>query len=162
MTFERWQRWPVMPIDREHFRNINEACKGKISYGFGDKMHDWTHFPPKDKTVDCSGWVRYVLINCWAFKGPLNFPDGSANQKVWIQHYGFKESNYESGFLRDDFIRIAFLPGTKDEAGHVLLILNGWTYESRGRKGVDNRLWGSQPFMKKMTVFVLDIPRGIQ
>lgn len=130
-----------------------------IAYGFGSKPTSLTTVPEKvnftkRNSVDCSGFVRYALAQCG-----LQIPDGSVNQREWFRKSGFKPTKQFDE--TDGRVRVAFLkPGdTPSGIGHVVLVIDGVTYESHGGRGVDSRPWGSASWMRKCSGFVID-PRG--
>ena len=130
-----------------------------VHYGLGAKVNPLSLQAGSFDKVDCSGFVRWCVYHATGPVNPVVIPDGSATQHEWIKNQGFKHSTYEAGLLEDNVIRIAFLSPeqTSEKIGHVLLIINGTTYESHGGVGVSSRKWGSQGFMKIMNVYVLTL-----
>ena len=121
--------------------------------------------PPSARTIDCSGFTRWAIYHALGQPEDFDFPDGSVNQHSWVDAKGFKASDYASGTLEDGAIRIAFLsPEDAVQAGmspnerHVMLLVNGYTCESHGGHGPDQRAWGSQPWMKFTQIYCLTPP----
>jgi hypothetical protein len=111
--------------------------------------------------IDCSGLSKYVILRCTDIE---DFPDGSDNQHTWVKKVGFKKSDGASGRLMDGVLRIAFLrPGAlgRGSAGHVSLIRNGLTFESRGGAGPDARAWDTNHsrWQELSDVYVLTLLR---
>ena len=112
-----------------------------------------------EKGIDCSGYTKWLLARC----ADTKIPDGSVAQREWVESQGFKESTVDAALLQDGYLRIAFLApvyrnGKMQHAGHVLLVRNGMTYESRGGNGPDRRIWNGKGFQANMKVFVLSKP----
>ena len=134
----------------------------KIWYQWGGKVPFHSAVPGKDfHGLDCSGFSRECVY--LATGGDIDLPDGSVNQHAAIKAAGLKLSTFDAGTLHDGAVRIAFLEpvyesGSLKEAGHVLLILDGTTYESHGTMGVGNRVWGQYPWMTRMSLYVLTAP----
>ena len=134
-------------------------------YGLGSKIDDLPSFKDPDHKVDCSGFVRWLIWHAVADTGnsvdkyiASTFPDGSWNQEQWVKSRSYKKSGFDAGLLKDGAVRIAFKDG---RIRHVVLIANGMTFESHGGKGPAMRRWGSKPWMKRCTVYVLTPPEGM-
>jgi len=126
----------------------NRLMDGHISYGFGIKAN--LHVQPEDiKSIDCSGFVRYLLYN--ATYSALKMPDGSWMQHDWCQKSLFEAVNYATADRCDGWLRIAFLPPKAGHAGHVWLVQNGATIESHGGKGPDRRPWDTTILKSQVT-----------
>ena len=105
------------------------------------------------KRVDCSGFSRWALYHLSGDK--VAVPDGSVQQHQWFHANGFDTCPVADGHLTDGALRIFFLPPVGKEAGHVMLVFNGMTYESHGSAGPSSRSWGSQPFMHSCSGYVV-------
>ncbi|TXH58828.1 MAG: hypothetical protein E6Q97_01190 [Desulfurellales bacterium] len=116
-----------------------------VRYGLGAKAKPSTP-PDKIARIDCSGYVRYMVLNCSDIK---EFPDGSQNQLAWcIQNLRQLGKYSDVSYAAEDETRlfIAFIKPHVNGAGkigHVWLICEGETYESCGGKGVTNRPWNT-------------------
>lgn len=113
--------------------------------------------PDGDKAtkVDCSGFVRWAIYHMTA--GVVDLPDGSVIQHSWFDDHGYTKQDPSVGHDTDGALRIAFLrpSSTVDGIGHVLLIIDGMTYESHGGVGPSQRDWGCCPFMHEMELYQL-------
>jgi len=133
----------------------------KFSYGLGFKIVPLSQQAPDvigrnaagipDKKVDCSGFVRWCLFHA----AGVEIPDGSVTQHEWCQSQGYAQGTVADGHKTDGIVRLAFLtPDASGEGiGHVMIVLNGQTFESHGGKGPDSRAWGSQAFMSKCVLY---------
>lgn len=122
----------VIGVDREKLVEvIKSSMDGHISYKMGGKAltlnTPWSNI---DK-MDCSGYVRKMIHDIT--HGQVIIPDGSWNQRDWVQKQGFATCNYKDCSKKDDILRIAFLNTENGEAGHVWLCVSGLTIESHGR-----------------------------
>lgn len=125
-----------------------------VKYRLGAKAK--TSEEPDDiMYIDCSGFVKYVLG-----KLGINIPDGSWAQGEWCKQQGFKESSVGSCGLKDGILRLVVLPQQpgRGVGRHVAFVLNGYTYESCGGKGVCSRVWNGQGWQGKTNVWVLAHP----
>lgn len=126
-----------------------QLMANKVGYGLNSKAVPITCDPGKIKTIDCSGLVRYLIVNASATKG---FPDGSWHQNKYFVDNGFESVKYaDQASLQDDWLRIAFIAPAKGKIGHVWLIHNGQTIESRGGKGPDQRSWNTPVLSSEVT-----------
>ena len=152
--------FPTVPLDLDKLLRVAKNLEG-VKYGLGWKASPIdvnsgvfmgrSPLGLKGRKIDCSGFVRYLMNK--AIDGFL-VPDGSVNQHDWVRASGFKPSADMDAM--DGALRIAFIPPRP--IGHVVLILNGWTFESHGGLGVDRRKWGSCKWMSRATGYVLTAP----
>jgi hypothetical protein len=118
---------------------VKSAMDGKHAYEMGAKPRLGSD-PSTWKLSDCSGYVADAL--CEAFAATL--PEGSVDQHRWCMTNGFECVSYkQAASLKDHRLRIGFIPPKSKKAGHVWLILNGWTIECDGVKGPDRRVWNT-------------------
>ena len=106
--------------------------------------------------VDCSGFVQWAIYHLTA--GTLQILDGtSTDQYNEFQSSGYSECTVEDGHLTDGILRLAYLSpeNTSDDIGHILLICDGMTYESRGSVGPSTQQWGAQGYHRLMKLLVL-------
>ena len=114
-----------------------------VKYGLGDKAK--LDAPPASiRRIDCSGFARYMAFSA---TGGQIMPDGSWNQRAWCETR-LPEVPYTPAQSK---LHIAFMTAGVNgvgSVGHVWFVRDGWTYESRGGKGVDARPWNT-PGLKK-------------
>ena len=116
--------------------------------------------------VDCSGMSRWLTFHSLGQPADFNMVDGSVEQHQQFIDVGFKVSDYEDAKNKDGIVRVAFLKpiyddaGLLKEAGHVLFIWNGTTYESHGGVGPGTREWDAEqhPFINLMIVYMVALP----
>lgn len=142
--------------------SLHKLCTDTgISYWWGSKPF-FGGFPPSWKFSDCSGysrWLVYHLAN--AIGLVVEWPEGSVEQHE-LCFNTLTPCDPSNGHHQDNVIRVAFLEPiyeddnvTLKEAGHVMLLLNNFTYECYGHHGVGSREWGSEPFMHDCKLFIL-------
>ena len=104
-------------------------------------------------TIDCSGFVLWAL---WHLTGgtfsldPMTHNSGSIFG--WLSEEGYEPCKAFSGHEQDSLLRCFYLnpSDTGDGIGHILLTLNGFTFESFGGHGPGSREWGLRPWMSEM------------
>lgn len=147
---------PLDPAVVEAFCNACITSQPRVRYGLGDKVPFYGAVPGKDfDRVDCSGFVREAIRR--ATDRQVKFPDGSVQQHDWVRKNGFARGTTADGSLVDGAVRIAFLrpqDGAKG-IGHVALIRNGATMESRGGVGPDRVRWTGASWQAKAFVYLL-------
>lgn len=152
--------WPTLDIEIPLLLLLhNRALAPGNQYKLGGKVNpDADSSEVRAAYVDCSGYVRWLLHR--ATDGQFEPLDGSFIQHDRVKEIGFKKSSVANGLLKDDVLRIAFLPpGKIGKIGHVALIYNGKTLESHGGTGPDTRIWNtSSKWMANSTVYVLTPP----
>jgi hypothetical protein len=154
--------YPTLAIDGGKIAALVLSLEAAgLSYGLGSKIEPLS-LQASDlaaaeiTSVDCSGCVRWAIFHALGQPADFNFADGSVQQHEQVLAVGFKQSEYNAGFELDDHVRIGFLtPEDRGGVGHVVIIWNANTYESHGHKGPDSRVWGTEPWMEKMHIFVL-------
>lgn len=131
-------------IDLTKLLDVHARMDGRVKYGLGDKANPRTTEPEQVKTIDCSGYVRFVL-----YKASGGKVDCSPNGGSWWQNEWCKEKLTAIGYdaatagASDGKLRIAFYKPAKG-VGHVWLVLNGKTLESYGGHGVGRKTWDSR------------------
>lgn len=120
------------------------ARMDKVKYGLGDKANPKTAEPETIKSIDCSGYVRFVLYKASGGKVDCSPNGGSWHQNEWCKAK-LTAITYEAATAgaSDGKLRIAFYKPAKG-VGHVWLILNGKTLESYGGHGVGRKAWDSR------------------
>ena len=96
--------------------------------------------------LDCSGYMRLQVYA--ATGGKVLIPDGSAEQREWMEKEGFsKVTPYanEAGNPETQFLYINFIAPTDAHAGHVWAVQSRETCECHGGSGVGSRLWNTRP-----------------
>lgn len=123
-------------VNLEKFLKLHGQL-GHVKYLLGGKASPLSKPASSIKSIDCSGYVRYMLYH--AADG-IVIPDGSWNQRDYIERNGLTQVDYRAAAKeRDDTLYIAFAtPHTNGvgKVGHVWFVLNGKTYESYSSKGV--------------------------
>lgn len=111
-----------------------------MHYGLGSKISLSTPVEQcRGKRIDCSGFVRYIIYH--STDEHLAIPDGSFNQKAWIQTRAPLVSYHDVGSDMASLF-IAFIsPTPSHRIGHVWMIRGGVTYESHGGVGPNSRRW---------------------
>lgn len=136
-------------IDKGYLLELcGQLMDGHISYGMGAKAKSLDLEPSQIKSIDCSGFTRYLIYK--ASGGQIKMVDGSDEQRDWCKKHGLRSQKYsEVAGLSDGCLRIAFIPRTYKNGksvppyGHVWLVMDGQTIESRGGKGPSRRSWSS-------------------
>jgi cell wall-associated NlpC family hydrolase len=109
-----------------------------VRYQLGAKFDSIKAEHPLGHYVDCSGYIRWLIYH--GSGGALLLPDGSVNQHAYIQQQLFSTRDYSKAVLNTTgAVYICFLRPTERKAGHVWLLRNGQTMESRGGKGISTR-----------------------
>lgn len=136
---------------------FNNMKRAGVKYSFGAKAPNLDADSHTITEIDCSGFVRFVLHR--AANGGFTMPDGSVNQREWIEAHGWHELNQYSDvqYAKDDPTRlfIAFLDPKGNKPGHVWLIRGGVTMESHGGVGVDSRPWNTPALRNAQHCFVV-------
>ncbi len=154
-----------IPFDLARAQAFLAACRAAhVAYGLGAKVPFFGAVPGRDfQKVDCSGFVREAVR--LSTTPSLPFPDGSVVQHDWIQGRGFALSSIADGKLTDGLVRIAFLSprDSGHNIGHVVLIANGATLESRGGIGPVSLPWDGAGWQAKAAVYLLgrDVRHGV-
>lgn len=157
--------WPFVNLSRSSLIAALGRCMDrKVKYGWGAKAGNWNEQPGEFSSLDCSGFVGWILAQ--ATNGAVRdlIGKGSWQQAEFFDQQGFKESTISAGKLVDNAVRVAFMPpkylaGKMVRAGHIALILNGATLESCGGRGPCRRIWDGKGWQAKCTgVWVLTPP----
>ena len=165
-------QWPTIPYAEGVQPEAKlKALLGELSgwhYGLGSKiipvqaqqpgLHGTDETGHAVMAIDCSGFTRWAVYHLTG--GLVEMPDGSVNQHPWVEDMGLKPTFNDAGELEDGFLRIAFLTpeASGEDIGHVLLVLNGQTYESHGDLGPDSRHYAGLTFRNALQVYVMGLP----
>jgi hypothetical protein len=142
---------------------LTQACRAnRIPYKFGGKWEPMDAALPPKSGIDCSGYVRGAVYHAsLTMPGtagyPLLLPDGSWNQHQWLKKH-CRPCHYQDGAKQDGVIRMFYLSakyakGRLVQPGHIGLIQNGFTIESRGGIGPDRVKWLSRGFHRICRVY---------
>lgn len=135
----------VIPVNMAVLTDLVKRTAGKVAYDYGAKPNPGAK-PGSFRNSDCSGFVRWLLP--LVATEHIDVPDGSWNQWEWCKRQGFKLTAYDKAGDEKDFrLRIAFIPKVGEQAGHVILLLNGYSIECCGGKGVCRRRWNEPVFL---------------
>lgn len=136
-------------IDLALLETIQAKCAGRVRYKLGGKAPSLTADTSEIKSIDCSGWVRYLLAR--ASNQAIKMPDGSQVQLDWVRAQGWRKLDMyqDVNFARADPSRlfIAFLSPKPGFAWprHVWCLHSDGTrmrtLESHGSGGVNSRPW---------------------
>jgi hypothetical protein len=109
-----------------------------VRYRFGAKFDSIEDEHPIGRSVDCSGYIRWLVYH--GSNKALKLPDGSYVQHTFIQQQGFPIREYRAALLNETgAVYICFLRPAGRLAGHVWLLRNGRTMESHYGKGINSR-----------------------
>lgn len=129
----------VLPISRELLiKGMGMSMNGIVPYKLGAKIKLNTK-PKAGQPCDCSGYVRWLIY--LASRKQVKMPDGSWYQQAWCRTKKLTKVPYSDCAKMDSILRIAFMEQEGDESGHVWLVINGMTIESRGGVGASRRAW---------------------
>jgi cell wall-associated NlpC family hydrolase len=104
--------------------------------------------------IDCSGYFRWLV----ARTTNMYVPDGSMNQRDWMDQAGFKVSSVESGLLKDGVVRAAYMRPLPKGVGHIAMIHDGQTIESSGKRGPGRRPWTGEGWQSRCVLWCLTKP----
>lgn len=109
-----------------------------VRYQLGAKFEDIMSEHPIGNYVDCSGFIRWLVYH--GSGKALLLPDGSVRQHTRILQDGFSIRDYSTALLNSNgAVYICFMRPTDSKAGHVWLLHNGQTMESRYGHGISTR-----------------------
>lgn len=128
----------VIDIDLPLLLSLVGKVQRRVKYRLGAKAPSLDCDSTEINSIDCSGWVRYLIYR--ATHGKVTMPDGSWTQHEWCKRQGFKKCAYANAGLLDGRLRLAFINPT-NVPGHVWIIHNGQTIESYGGRGPSRRCW---------------------
>lgn len=171
-TSNRVARYIAMAEIQFDYYKMGQIMKGlkagHISYLLGAKAK-LSRSPDRIRAIDCSGFVRYVIYKTSASNKKI--ADGSFQQQKWFEKNGYKKTSYSSVASKiDGIVRIAFKKAIKEkitnsetgkeewrvkERGHVWFIINGKTFESRGRVGPSSLPWKNRESDADFGCFIL-------
>ena len=140
---------PLLPIDPLQIPGFFARFNAGYRLGAKARMSD----KPEEVTeIDCSGVVRYAIYRL----GGGKIPDGSWHQDRYFSENGYKVSGKYACFLRDNILRLLYMPAKNGKPGHIAFCLNGRTYESWGGNGPGSRLFtGLSKFQATCKVYVI-------
>lgn len=111
--------------------------------------------------LDCSGFMREL----WYYASNRQvIPDGSANQREWARGRVGREilrehpgSLYSKACKNRGALLLCFIDAVdRVHAGHVWMVLGGYTMECYGGHGVGRRLWNTPVLTREVSsVFVV-------
>ena len=128
----------------------NKLMDGHVSYVLGSKAPHFDTDAAKIKTIDCSGFVQYVLYN--ASNKTAILKSGSYYQNQWCLDHKLDKVAYSTAAESDGWLRLGYFAASKTQSsGHIWLILGGKTLESHGGKGPDRREWNTNVLTKNVT-----------
>jgi len=104
--------------------------------------------------IDCSGYFRWLV----ARTTNMYVPDGSMNQRDWMDQAGFKVSSVDSGLLKDGVVRAAYMRPLPGGVGHIAMIHDGQTIESSGKRGPGRRPWTGEGWQSRCVLWCLTKP----
>lgn len=112
--------------------------------------------------VDCSGEFRWLLFHALGQPAHFDVPDGSVNQRVWVEDQRFKPSSWQEACGLDGYVRVGFLEpqDTSEGIGHVWLVFMGKTIESHGSTGPASRMLKNTKILHTPHYWVLSPPMG--
>jgi cell wall-associated NlpC family hydrolase len=117
---------------------LQRKMMGRVKYELGAKAGVLSRQSAEIASLDCSGFVQYVIFKTCG----LTIPEGSVQQRDWLQKQGYRRVSYaQTARLRDGILRLAFFPPVAGKRGHVWFVLNGKTIECYSGKGVNSRAW---------------------
>lgn len=110
------------------------------------------------KKIDCSGLVRYLVYR--ATNNKLTIPDGSWNQREWLMKQSANPDSFIQRFDSYDIVQtkpnglyLCVLNPVGRKSGHIWFVNDGFTMESRGGVGPDERVW-NVPVLRKEVDFI--------
>jgi hypothetical protein len=154
-----------VPVDLDRLQEFKaEAYRKGVGYKMGAKDPTPGDGEVDFSRVDCSGWVRTMLIYCThGILAPM--PDGSWQEAGFLDKMGFKEKvcrvpmDCGSTGLADEYLRVAVhYPGGRggDAVGHIALFAHGHSVESYAGRGPGERPWDHKWFLEHWDrVFVI-------
>lgn len=152
-----------MTVSLSRLRLLYSKCEGRVKYRLGAKAPSLTADSNVITHIDCSGFLRWLLAR--ASDQTLRLPDGSVRQAAWCeQHLRRLEHPSDVAYARDDPGRlfIVFLRPSAirpRSAGHVWLVCEGRTIESRGGVGVSSRAWDTS-VLRDHASAAYEVPAG--
>lgn len=140
----------ITPIDIDALRVLHRRLlTNGVRYGYGVKAPSLTADSSAIRSIDCSGYVRYLIAKCT--NQQLILPDGSQSQREWAETHLRQLAKYPDVVYANPWrLFICFIkPNTNGcgDVGHVWLVTQFEkdapvkTIESHGGKGVDSRAW---------------------
>jgi hypothetical protein len=147
----------TISIDRNLLIECMKHTMRRVTYSYGAKAPSLDCDSSAFDKIDCSGYIRWIIYR--ATHGAVTMPDGSVNQHSWCHGQGFRTCAYRDCAAMDSRVRIAFIPQSKLHPGHIWLVVNGQTIESRGGKGPSRRPWNTKRLTRDVCeTFVLTDP----
>lgn len=152
----------IPPVDLDILeRDFAQLERQGVRYRLGGKAPSLSCDPPKIKSIDCSGYVRWALAR--ATGGALKIPDGSQMQREWAEK-NLREVKYREAarYMTEKRLFIAFIrPGHNGcgAVGHVWLLSHYddgdndtfvGTLESHGGVGINSRPWWQRTLLREV------------
>jgi hypothetical protein len=130
----------IEPINLRRMQSIHHTLMHNgVKYRLGAKAKFST--PASSiKAIDCSGLVRYLVYH--STKNRLEIPDGSWNQRDWALKH-LTRVPYISVRDNPNELYLATLDPKNGKAGHIWFINDGFTMESHGGRGPNERPWNT-------------------
>jgi hypothetical protein len=125
--------------------------KPNLSLGNPTLEFNYTH------GIDCSGFVKLTL---WESTDPrISLPDGSWQQHEWIKAHQPTAVPYNLATVGNAGAQKLYLcyiePKPGVHAGHTWWVWEGWTMESHGGRGVDQRHWNTPVLVQEVAATYL-------
>lgn len=138
-------------------KNVHLMMKLNIKYDLGAKAKFTTPIE-KIKFIDCSGFIRWNIYH--ATENHIQIPDGSWIQRDWLLKQSsipgsviHRVNDYDTVNKDSDKLYIATMNPMGKKAGHIWFVNDGFTMESWGGSGPDERLWNT-PILRREVDFV--------
>lgn len=149
--------WPWLDMDVDLLLELaRKTEKPGNQYKLGGKAPslDATAAEINEIGIDCSGYFRWLI----ARTSGMYVPDGSMNQRDWLDQAGFKPTSIDAGKLKDGVVRAAYMKPLPKGVGHIALVHDGMTIESSGKRGPGRRAWDGQGWQSRCILWVLTKP----
>jgi cell wall-associated NlpC family hydrolase len=149
--------WPCLDMDIDLLLELSrKTTLPGDQYKLGGKAPSLTATAAEvaDVGIDCSGYFRWLIMRTTG----MYVPDGSMNQRDWLDRVGFKTSAVESGALKDGVVRAAYMRPLPKGVGHIAMVLDGQTIESSGKRGPGRRPWTGDGWQSRCILWCLTKP----
>ena len=149
--------WPYLDMDSDLLLELSRKTdQPGDQYKLGGKPPSLaaTAAEINQTGIDCSGYFRWLV----ARTTNMYVPDGSMNQRDWMDQAGFKVSSVDSGLLKDGVVRAAYMRPLPGGVGHIAMIHDGQTIESSGKRGPGRRPWTGDGWQSRCVLWCLTKP----